>query len=135
MEQIQKAFKDQNFWLSVVIIVGGFWAGFSQQDAAGLVSTVFTLVGSVAMFANFFKNAELDVKKWVTNANFWNYLSVIVIAFIPTLDAGLFQAIQKVAVDIINQNWQGVIGGVFTLVTFIYKIVTTPKEEPQPATG
>lgn len=127
MNKIKDALQDQNFWLAVVIIIGGFWNGFSENDASALISTVFVLVAGVGQFANFFKNAQTDVKKWVTNSNFWTYLSVIVIAFVPSLDPALFQAIQKVAVDAINQNWQGVIGGLFTLITFVYKIVTTKK--------
>lgn len=131
MERIKQALQDQNFWLALTIIIGGFWTGFSQEDAAGIVSTVFVLVAGIGQFANFFKNANTDWKKWLTNSNFWTYLSVIVVALVPSLDAQLFQAIQKIAIDAINQNWQGVIGGLFTLVTFVYKIITTPK--PQPA--
>ena len=125
MDKIKAALQDQNFWLAVVLIIGGFWTGFSEVDATAIVSTFFVLVAGIGQLANFFKNAETDVKKWVTNSNFWTYLSVIIIGFIPTLDPGLFSAIQKVAVDAINQNWQGVIGGLFTLVTFVYKIITT----------
>lgn len=132
MDRIKQALQDQNFWLAVVLIIGGFWAGFSEQDASNLISTVFLLIAGVGQFANFFKNAETDWKKWITNSNFWTYLSVIVVAFVPTLDAELFNAIQRVATDAINQNWQGVIGGLFTLVTFVYKIITTPKD-PAPA--
>ena len=132
MDRIKQALQDQNFWLALTIIIGGFWTGFSQEAAAGIVSTVFVLVAGIGQFANFFKNAETDWRKWLTNSNFWTYLSVIVVALIPSVDAELFQAIQKVAVDAINQNWQGVIGGLFTLVTFVYKIITTPK--PQPTT-
>ena len=132
MENIKKALQDQNFWLAVVLIIGGFWTGFSSEDATALISTLFVLIAGVGQFANFFKNANTDWRKWLTNSNFWTYLGVIVVALIPSVDAELFQAIQKVAVDAINQNWQGVIGGLFTLVTFVYKIVTTPK--PQPTT-
>jgi len=128
MERIKEALKDQNFWLALALIVGGFWTGFSEQDASALISTLFVLIAGVGQFANFFKNAETDVKKWVTNSNFWTYLSVIVIAFVPSLDPQLFSAIQQVATDAINQNWQGVIGGLFTLVTFVYKIITTKKD-------
>ena len=134
MERIQEALKDQNFWLAVALIIGGFWTGFSEQEATALISTLFVLIAGVGQFANFFKNAETDVRKWVTNSNFWTYLSVIVVAFVPTIDADLFNAIQQVAVDAINKNWQGVIGGLFTLVTFVYKIITT-KKEPEPVVG
>jgi hypothetical protein len=128
MENIKKALQDQNFWLAVVLIIGGFWNGFSSEDATALISTLFVLIAGVGQFANFFKNAETDWKRWVTNSNFWTYLSVIVVGFVPTLDAELFNAIQRIATDAINQNWQGVIGGLFTLVTFVYKIITTPKD-------
>lgn len=128
MEKIKQAIKDQNFWLALTIIIGGFWVGFSKENATNIISTIFVLVGGVGQFANFFKNAKTDWKKWVTNSNFWTYLSVIVIAFVPSLSPELFQAIQRIATDAINQNWQGVIGGLFTLVTFVYKIITTPKK-------
>lgn len=125
----RNAIKNQNFWIAVSLIIGGFWVGFNNEEATNLVMNIFAVVAGVGFFANYFKDAKTEVKKWVQNANFWTYLSVIVTNLIPDFPAEALTAVQEIVINIFGQNWQGVLSGVFTLITFIYKVVTTREEE------
>lgn len=134
-QRILNALKDQNFWIALIITIGGLWAGFSEQQATALVGQVFALVAAVGTFANFFKNAEFDWKRWILNSNFWNYLAVFILAILPSIPPEIFGLLEDIVKAIIEKNWNALIGAITTLAIFVYKIVTTKvnkKTEPVP---
>jgi len=129
-EEIKKQFwQSTNFWTAVTLLVGGFFVGFPADVATNVVGWIFMLIGAGATLRNFFQDSPTDVKGWVLDANFWNYLTAIVVAIVPTLPSGTIELIESVARDLIGGNWQGAIIGVVSLVTILYKIFSAPKEE------
>lgn len=131
-EKVSNAIKDQNFWLNLVLLVGGFWVGFNGEEATALVGHVFAVIGGVGALANFFKNAELDWRRWLSNANFWNYLAVLLVMLVPEIPSEVIDSVEQIVQALLSKNYQALIGALFTLATFLYKIFTTKKEEPDP---
>lgn len=131
MEDIQvntKFWQSSNFWTAVVLLAGGFFIGFPEETGSEGVNLVFMLLAVGKTLRNFFKNSVSEWRKWINDANFWNYFTVIAVSIVPTLPDGTVEAVQQIATNLVGANWQGVIIGVFSLATILYKIFTTPKE-------
>lgn len=117
-----EAWKDQNFWINLVLMAGGFWAGFSEIEATSLVGAVFVAIGAVGSLSNFFKNADFDWLRWIKNANFWNYLAVILTMLVPEIPSEIIGSVEEIVRSLLDQNYQALIAALFTLATFLYKV-------------
>lgn len=122
-----------NFWTAIVLLIGGFFVGFPNETGSEGVALVFALLAVVNTLRNYLKDAAIDARKWVQDANFWNYFTTIAVSIFPALPVDAIEAVRQIAVGAVGSNWQGVIVGVFSLATILYKIFSTPKE-PAPAT-
>jgi len=111
-----------NFWQALVLLIGGFWVGFPQEDATGAVASIFALIATVFGIREKVKGAAISFKDWITSSNTWNYIATAAVSIIPALPADLFTSIHDVLKAAIGGNWQGIAVGVFSLVTIIYNL-------------
>lgn len=132
---LKDKFFSTNFILAVVLLIGGLFVGFPEGEAAKVVQTMFTLIGSVGVFRTFFKNAEFDPKKWITNSNTWNYLATIFIALFPALTPEFFAAVKSVVEAGLGGNWQGILTALISLSTIIWNIFKTSQLPKVPVGG
>lgn len=124
MNQKKKFWQSPNFILAVVLVLGGFFIGFPSEAATEAVSGLFTLIGGGGLVYKFFKNTpQGQVKPWLTDANFWNYLSVIIVSLLPTVGPAILPSLQEVTQALINGNLGGAIIGAVSLITIIVKII------------
>lgn len=128
-----KFWQGTNFWLSVVLFVGGLFVGFPGGDAADAIGSIFALIGSAGLIREKIKDAKIDWKAWATSKNTWNYLAAAVTAIVPTIPTGIFASLNEVLTAAIGGNWQGFIIALLSLATMIYHIFQSPKT-PAPAT-
>ena len=128
--KLKQALENQNFWIAFVLMIGGFWMWRDSETTGDLVNKVFVVIAGVATIGNYIKDSDFNFKEWIVNANFWNYLAVIVTMIIPTIPADGITAIQDLVTNLLGGNTEGLIASIFTLATFIYKVVTT-KPNPE----
>lgn len=134
-EPAKPFWQSTNFYIALILAVGGLFVGFPEDAARELVGQVFALIASGAAIRNWAKNAGKPVIARLGGANFWNYVATVVLALVPAFPPEMFDALQQLAANVIGQNWQGVIMAVFSIATIVYKIVTAPKPpvtEPDP---
>lgn len=131
MEQ-KKFLESPNFWLAVIIGIGGFFIGFPQEQAADSVTALFALLGSGGLLLKFFRDKpKVEAKPWLTDANFWNYVSVIAVAITPEIAEAIIPAAREVTVQSLKGNYGGAIMGAVSLVTIIVKLIQANKDKPE----
>lgn len=121
-----KFWQGTNFWLSVVLFIGGLFVGFPVGDASEAVGYIFALVGSVGLIREKIKDSKIDWKAWAVSKNTWNYLAAAVTAVIPTIPTALFTGMNEALTAAISGNWQGFAIALFSLATIIYHLFQKP---------
>jgi len=130
----KKFLESPNFWLAVIIVIGGFFVGFPQEDAAQSVTGIFALIGGGGLLLKFFRDKpKVDVTPWVKDANFWNYLSVIAVAVTPEIAQAILPAAKELTLQVLKGNYGGAIMGAVSLVTIIVKLIQANKPKEQTA--
>lgn len=124
-DRLKKAINNQNFVVAVILMIGGFWVGFNEEEATNLVNIIFAAIAAVSSLVNYFKDAKLDWSRWLKNSNFWNYLAIIAVVLVPNIPGELIDSIEQIVTNILTQNWEALIASVTTFVVFLYKILTT----------
>jgi len=119
--------ESSNFWIAVVLAVGGLFVGFPQDEARWFVEALFGIVASVGLIREKVKNTSVDWKAWLRSVNTWNYLAAAVVALIPAIPSELFVRLRDLADASLSGNWQGIITALFSIGTIIYYTVTKPK--------
>jgi len=113
-----------NFWLALIILIGGFFIGFPVEAAESSVSAVFALIGGGGILFRFFKsNPGTQAKPWLSDANFWNYFATLFIAVAPEVATTITPALQETVQQFFRGNWGGAIMGLISLGTIIIKII------------
>lgn len=119
----KKFFQSPNFWIAVLLVFGGFFVGFPSGAAADSVAAIFGGIGSIGLLFKFFKDKpQTQAKPWLTDANFWNYLSVIFISVAPIIVPQVLPAVQDIVQNLFRGNWGGALMGAVSLVTIIIKL-------------
>ena len=127
----KKFYQSPNFWLAVVLLIGGFFIGFPADAAEGTVSAVFALIGGAGILYKYFKTSPgTAAKPWLQDANFWNYFSAIFLAIAPEIGAVISPALQEVVTQLLRGNWGGAIMGFVSLATIIIKIIQSRPAQP-----
>ena len=116
-----KFWQGTNFWIAIMLLIGGFFVGFPQEDAAGAVTGIFALVGTIFGIREKVKGT-VSFKDWITGSNTWNYIATAVIAIVPTIPSELFVSLRDVLQAAIGGNWQGIGIGIFSLATILYNL-------------
>ena len=132
MDTVKKWYQSSNFWTAAVLLIGGAFVGFPEQIGTEIVGLLFALIAGGKTLQNFFDNAQFDVKSWLNDANFWNYLGTLVVALVPTLPADTIIHLETAVTSAIGGNWQGMIIALFSLGTILYKVLKT---DPVPVTA
>jgi len=130
---VKKFWQSSNFWTSIVLAIGGLWAGFSPEMGTELVAGLFGVVASGKAAHNFFKNEGVFDKTQLWSVNFWSYLSVAITTLVPiALPDELFTGIRELIGAIAEGNWSAVLTAIFTLATTIYYLVKDNKGSKVP---
>lgn len=132
IKQVKQWWQSSNFWTALVLMAGGFFVGFPEETASGFVGLIFAIIAGGKTLQNYLTNANLDWRKWLNDANFWNYLGALLITIVPTLPVGLMDSLQNAVQAALGGNWQGMIIALFSLGTILYKVF---KPQPTPATA
>ena len=126
----KKFWQSANFWIILTTgVLGGFFVGFPSEAAGNAINALFALVYSGAILRDAFSDLKFDWKKAIGDKNWWNYLAGIVISIISVIPLEVFQQLAEIATAAIGGNWQGVMVGVFGLLTILYHIFVK-KERP-----
>ena len=122
IDRLKEAVKGTNFWFSLVLLFGGLFIGFPENEARNAVSALFAVISSIFFFRGFFKNAIFDVKNWLNDANTWNYIAAILISIIPNFPEDIVPSIGELIRAIHEGNTQGILIALFSLITIIAKL-------------
>ena len=118
--------QSSNFWIAVVLAIGGLFVGFPQDEARWIVEALFGIVASAGLFREKLKSAQIDWKAWIRSANTWNYIAAVLIALIPAIPADLFVRLRDLADASLSGNWQGIATALFSIGTILYYTFKKP---------
>jgi hypothetical protein len=127
MQQELKFWQGTNFWVALVLAIGGIWVGFPQDEASGAVQALFALISAVGLVREKVKGLRIDWKAWAVSKNTWNYIAAFVTAIVPTIPVDFFQRLNELATAVVGGNWQGIVTALFSIATMLYYIVRKPK--------
>lgn len=116
-----KFWQGTNFWVALILLVGGFFVGFPQEDATGAVTAFFALIATGFGIREKVKGV-VSFKDWISGSNTWNYLGAAVVAIVPSIPTELFTSLQSIMQAAVGGNWQGIAVGVFSLATILYNV-------------
>jgi hypothetical protein len=129
--QEKKFWQSANFWIILTTgVIGGFFVGFPREAVSAGIGALFALVYSGAILRDAFADLKFDWKKAIGDKNWWNYLAGIIVMLIPSIPLEVFDQLAEIAAAALGGNWQGVLVGVFGLLTILYHIFI--KKEPVP---
>lgn len=127
--QTKPFWQSKNFWISAVLFIGGIFVGFPEEAATDFINNLFGLIGSGGLIWTWIKEKpDTDFKAAVNRSNWWNYLAVVVISFVPNIPLDVIDYIRDAAQDAVGGNWQGVLVAVGSLLTILYNLWRTSQE-------
>lgn len=126
-QQEIKFWQGANFWIALVLAIGGLFVGFPQGEASTAVQAIFALIGALGALREKVKGLNIDWKAWLTSRNTWNYLSAVFISIFPALPPDLFARLNELFISLVGGNWQGIATAVFSIATMLYYIFRKPK--------
>ena len=86
-----KFWQGTNFWIALVLAVGGLFVGFPEGDARNIVGGVFALIASAGALREKLKGAAIvNWKDWIRSTNTWNYIGAAIVAIVPALPGDFF---------------------------------------------
>ena len=131
MNKLQASLHGTNFWVSIVLFIGGLFVGFPTDLAAETVD--YWVAGIAGIFAvrEKIKSATIDWRAWLGNANTFAYLGTVVTALLPVIPIELFSHLSELAQAAIGGNWQGILVAMFGIGTIIFHLLK-PKAPPSP---
>ncbi len=123
----KKWYQSANFYIALVLAIGGFFVGFPEGAAGDAVAAIFGLIGSGGAIYQFFKSRpERKGKSWFADANFWNYAGAVIVSIVPTYGGELVEPLKQTLTALIGGNWNGVIIGAVSLATILFKLFKKP---------
>lgn len=123
-----------NFYVALVLMIGGFFVGFPEGDAKHFVEMLFATVAGGFGLREQLKNLRPDAEKWVLSGNFVNYLMAAIVAVVPTFP-NIGEALQQTLSGILGGNWQGILTGIFSLATMLFYWVKDRNKTPAPVSA
>lgn len=108
-----------NFWVALVLAIGGFFVGFPQDEAKHFVEGLFALIAGGFALREQLKNLKPDVNGWLVSGNFINYALAAIVAVVPSFPA-IGDGLQQTLTGIIGGNWQGIVTGLFSVATMLF---------------
>jgi hypothetical protein len=131
MNKLQASLHGTNFWVSIVLFIGGLFVGFPTDLAAETVD--YWVAGIAGIFAvrEKLKSSTIDWRAWLGNTNTFAYLGTVITALIPVIPMQLFTDLASLAQAALGGNWQGIVVAAFSIATIIFHLVK-PKAPPSP---
>lgn len=139
--RIKEALNGTNFWFALLML-GGSFISLSENLATQVSAFIVAGIAVVGGLRLFIKNEF----KWVgkenlaKNANFYNYLSAILVVLLPGLEA-IVPPLSQLIEAIIAKNYGTVFTQLVTIGTILWFLIRnpqTPANEPkkvEPTTG
>lgn len=119
-----KFWQGTNFWIALVLAIGGLFVGFPADDARNLIASLFGTIAGAGLLREKLKGIQkVDWKTWLRSPNTWNYIAAFVTAIIPTIPATLFTDLRSLVDSLLGGNWQGIVTALFSIATMIYYII------------
>lgn len=123
----KKWYQSANFYIALVLAIGGFFIGFPENAAKDTVAALFALIAGGGVIYQFAKaRPATKGKAWFTDGNFWNYVTTVVVSLLPTFGGELIEPVRQIAESLLGGNWNGAIIGAISLVTILIKIFRKP---------
>lgn len=128
MQTELKFWQGTNFWIALVLAVGGLFVGFPQGEARDLVAGLFGLIAGAGAIREKLKGAErIKWLEWLRSANTWNYLGTAIVAIVPALPGDFFARLRDLIDAIAGKNWQGIVTALFAIATILYYVIRKPR--------
>lgn len=120
-ERLKQSAQGTNFYIALLVIVGGFWSSVSVEDVTGFVNPAFaTLAGFFALRNKVKGQAPVSAKDWWANPNTKAYLGILAVQLIPGLPVEFLNSLWAAISGALGGNWQTVISSVISAVTVLY---------------
>lgn len=118
-----KFYQGTNFWVSVVLFIGGLFVGFPTDMATETVE--YWVAGIAGIFAvrEKLKDVQIDWRAWLQNPNTWAYLGTVITSLLPVIPVDLFTDLAELAQSILGGNWQGVLVSLFAIGTMLFHLL------------
>ena len=120
----KKWWQSANFYIAVVLAIGGYFFAFPEGKAIEAVNGLFaTIAGGGALYQFFKARPETKGKGWFADANFWNYTSTALVAVLPVAGPELLPSLKGVVEGLVQGNWGNIITFGLSFFTIIYKLI------------
>lgn len=120
----KKFWQGTNFWIALVLAIGGLFIGFPEGEARTLIAGLVGVIATAGLFREKLKGLQkVEWKTWLASKNTWNYLATAVVAVFPVIPAQLFTDLRNLIDAALGGNWQGIVTAVFSIATIIYYLV------------
>ena len=116
----KKWWQSTNFYIAMALFIAGLFTGIPKIETASLVQSVFAVFAAAVAFRDKVSNPKLDWQGWLKEKNTWNYLSVMLVALVPTLSPQFAETLRSLFDNINMGNWQGAITAVFSVLTMLW---------------
>lgn len=63
------------FWVAAALGVLSIWAGFTTETGDLVADTITQIFGASFALRQVFKESQIDLRKWIGDANTWAYLT------------------------------------------------------------
>lgn len=121
IEVNKKFWQGTNFYIALLMVAGGLYAGIQDTDVKPIVSGIFGIVASVGLLREKLKGSTLvTFKEWIKSKNTWSYLGIAIVQVIPSIPADFFTRLNEIATAAIDQNWTAFISAILSGATMIY---------------
>ena len=122
-EEQKSPWLSTGFFTSGLIIIGGLFIGFQEQYATEVIGVGIGGIAAFKMIRDWVKQGlKVDFRQAVTNGNWWQNISVVVLGFLPTFPLEGISSLEQIARQLIDGNWQGAAFSSIGLITVIYQV-------------
>jgi len=125
--QTTKWYQGTNFWVSAIMAVGGISIGLSENDVRELVTYLFGGIGVAFAIREKVKGSGIDIKRWISSKNTWNYLFAAVATIFPAVPPEWFTRGAEIAGAISTKNYTVLLSGLFALAVSIFYFIRDSK--------
>lgn len=113
--------KGTNFYVAALVVISGFWVGFTVDDAQNLIFPIFSAGAAIFAIRNKLKGqTPVSWKEWWANPNTKSYLGILLVQIVPKIPGEFFSTFTTAVDNVINKNWPALFSSLISLGTILF---------------
>ena len=107
MNNEKKFWLSSNFYVNLIAIIGGLFAGWQTELGQEIVTQFIGIIASGKLVQEFIKSKpKFDAKEAVNRSNWWSYISMIIVSIVPTFSPEAVDSLRELTQNLVNGNFQ-----------------------------